>query len=145
MQRLTLPQEAIDTGYSISRSNMQYLLKSPTRKSSSIEVKDGDGQVVDTYIPEKELGAGRYGSVRLFTSNSDATKHLAVKQPVHDLEGVDEEPPTNKSIAGEAELMNKEVMYLAKSYPDSRPYSIKHFINANNQYDYRFIILYHRA
>ena len=120
----------------------RYRRNKPGKRYSSVTLVAQESESgipdIETYMPEKFIGKGAYGSVRLFASQNTPSKKLVVKQSM--MTSADEKL-SGYSIFVDAHEANHELDFLKRAYPDDGPYKLKHYvINGGAGYDYRMVM-----
>lgn len=122
-----------ESDYAISDESHFLHYKPKGRRSSIFTCLQRDGLKISFFKPERVLGKGTFGSVRLFTDQTNNKIAVKTKLQVDDEEEVDQE---RQAIKYELE---KKCNQLA--YPDSWPHALYHMgFESNQGYTNRYVM-----
>ncbi len=118
-------------------SDYQYYRAKPAleRQTSFIIYTDKEKGFMEVYLPAKDLGGGCNGELRLFTSTTNALRHLAVKKRLHH----NAKPEKRIDMWVQANEILQEAELMQQSNHDTNTVQVKHYIQ-NDRFDYRYIM-----
>lgn len=119
-----------------TRKSIKYI-STRERRNSLVEITDHETGEISKFKPEKELGSGTYGMVRLFKFND---QKIAVKSP-----HTKETKELNRRDVKEKHVdTDHEFELMREAYPEEFPFYLTHFEGKANIkeyfHDYRMVI-----
>ncbi len=136
--KLTLPPNSANHPQDMAKSPYRYFEHTPERQASLIELVNAGGEK-ETFSQFTPLAHGKHGDVRTVVSAQSGST-FAVKRMTINPGYLDR--PNQEELSDYIEFVNHEMQFLSAAYPGCGPYLVKHFINADGDYDYRILMPY---